>query len=457
MAGRSRASIALVSTLAVFGFAFAGLSTFAPEGLQNGDAVDYRERIERVELDDLTVHRGYFLLGIAFSRAWPGGGDRELNLLACACSAASLALAFAIGRRLTSSVLAAAFCAAATFAVPEFAANAAVAEVYSAQLALFLLGVFVLVRGRVANAEHPVGAGLAFGAAALVTPSSALAAPAIVLLAKRPRTWVVVGVVAALVVAASALPSLGDWLHGRRGLLLATESSMSFAEALAKERRELGSTWVLLPFAAAAVLRARRDANARALVFAAPASWVVTFFAGERFDDVPAQLPTWTLLAIVTGVGFAEAIERAGTRRIARVAVITLGAALLAWPCVESVRELEHQERRAEKYKDLCAEIGLRASADSIPIGLWSRCVLFEHYRGRDRAHRELLSQPSLDGTHGAVVRAEEWRRLDAALAAGRQLWLVSTPAPEVAAAIERAGYAVRPFASVFVAERAHR
>ncbi len=457
MSDRSRV---IAAGFVVWFATFALFAPFVPDAFSNGDAVDYQTRIAHRALDTITIHRGYFLLGIAFTSVWPsphGITDRELNFLSTVCGATSAVLAFAIAHALTRRIVPSLAAAAVLVVIPEFAEDAIFTEVYGPQVTCFLVAILFLVRGIAGGRERPIAASVALGAATLVTPSTVLSGPALLWLTRSVKTVLVIAGVTGAIIAASVVPSFHDWLLGDRGLMTAAGRSLTLVERIWKEKTEIDGARAFLPFVLLALWRARSSVAVRRFVLMVATLWVVTFFIGERFGDVPAQLPTWALLAVVAAVGLDQALDLARGRKIAVAAVLALFLLALAWAGRGMILDLEQKERRATKYRDLIELAAARATPDAAAYGRWSRCVLFDHYLGRPRSSTAFFEDRQLSGEMDADTTAAAWTRFRAALDAGRQIWLVSPPDPVVAVALDRAGYVTTPFGAVFVAERPHR
>lgn len=475
--------------------AAASLVLFArwvPAGLAHGDAAVYLQQIVRGDLTERTVHIGYFLIGRALLPLLPGGGDYAFNLTSAVFAAATVGLvvllAFALtGRRLPAL-------GAALFLLTNylFALNAVHAEVYVVRTFFLVLALGAWLAAR------PLLAGAALGVAVLVSPSSLFAVPSFVLLAPRWRPLVRLALPALALVAVAVLPVAGDYLFGPRGMLGGVRAPVELGPALLKEGYELTfGVFLFLPLAALGGLALVRDRSLHAYGAALASLWLVSLALGERFGDVPIQLPTYVLAAPLIALGWARlqaaraaplaagewllaAIsalapiallaafrDRLGTlaavpdalvpaaaiavagcvamaavaRRAGRidavvpVAMILLGAinGWLAWSMVAD------RNRQIDAFRDTVARAARDARPDHVVVGDWSSAVLFEHYLDAGR-----YDDHWIDGASPA------WRR---ALEAGREVWLLA-PDTEAVEALVRAGHAVERADGIVRAEK---
>src|SRR6185295_15159189 len=97
--------------------------------------------------------------------------------------------------------------------------------------------------------------------------------------------------------------------------------------------------------------------------------------------------------------------------------------------------------KKSEGYRETAEQIGSRFVAGSIVIGPWTMGVLFEHYNAGRCPLGNWIDASSFAGTLGDERRNQAFERLRATLAAGREVWLLKPAEPEVAAALEGAGY----------------
>lgn len=521
--GRARDPALQTGPAIVFLAALAGFLLLAPSGLPNGDAAVYAQQVLSADFASRPVHLGYYLLAALLS-LFQDVPDYYFNWISCLFGAGALALVYSLARlylrqdesarpeqpapagkgakrspkapfRGAGGLALAA--PAALFGNAVFLENAVHAEIYAAQTFFLLASLLLFLRGRI------FAAGLCLGVAGLVTPSAVFFAPAL-LLARRPRPaeLLVVAATALAVVLLPILPLLGEYLHGDRGLLAATRQGMGPLQIAAKEAFEVGVGFLaFLPLLALGAWRAAARPLLRPFLAALAAVWAATALLGERFSDVPAQLPTWTLAAVLAALGAAELADRlhparpgedpggpppargrlvlglvciaaalpvagllalrgraasvapVGTFEVglglaaiavaflfgwshlragrSRAAVLLLVVLALAAGFVAARRIVEAKNQRIDAYRKEVLELGRAASPDFLAVGSWERGMLLEHYLFRRSYTEHFLNTAWLRGGWGEERQAKAQADLEAALAGGRQLWLLGE-VPEV-------------------------
>ena len=456
----SRAEIATVAALALGASLIFGLLT--PRGLASADAAVYLQQIREGDLSSRPTHVGYYALGWLWAQV-AGSGERALNQLSALFGGLSLAWVWLLSSRLARSPVAAWTAVAALSVNSLFVLNSLHAEVYIAESALLLVSLELWLRDR------PIVSGLLLAAAALVTPSALFVSPAYALLRPRPRPLLIVASSSAVALASALLPLGGHYLFGQRGLLSGASEHLGWMFAVRKEGMEvvLGSSagWVLL--AAGAVLGLARS-WVRPWVAALSVGWVLNFLLGERFGDVPVQLPVYLWAAPLVAVAVAELPARLEGRRL-QWGALALGAscapfllllfrdelqalrdaapAHLAIACIVLIlagvsAALTSEARRGlgrlttvillvaasttavqavSVQRDVSSfrrSVTARTSPEPLAVGGWSRGILFEHYR-YGRSYTEFwIDQRESNGEDGL-------RRLEQALDEGREVWLL--------------------------------
>lgn len=292
LAGREWAVGAALGVVACLLFA-----ALAPNALRNGDAAVYLEQIQQRHFTERTIHLAYYLIGVPFLAAHPGPDALALNHMSAVFGGLAVAVAYWLGRLLTGTRAGGCVAALLLAVNAVFVENAVLGEVYVMQAALMLLAVLLWFLDR------PIATGLAFGASVLVSPQGLLAAPAFVVWRPRSRSVSRAGLVAFLLVGLALAPVLHDYLLGGRGLLRAASVPVNYGAALRRELGDVGlGLYVALPFAAVVVWTLRQP---QWRVFGAGfiVLWTVQLLFGERFADVPVQLPAYALLMVVVAAG----------------------------------------------------------------------------------------------------------------------------------------------------------
>jgi hypothetical protein len=486
----------------------APFALLTPRGLPNGDAALYAQQVLNLDFASRPVHLGYFLLA-AVASLFQDVPDRFFNLLSCVFAAATLVVTYLLARRYLerdaaedpaesvqeAPAYSAAIAPMALYGNFFFLENAVLAEVYGVATFFLLLALLLWLYGR------DLLAGLSLGIAGLVTPSAALFAPAFLLAERprpRPRRLAILAATAGAVVLLPIVPLWGEYFYGDRGLLSAAGRSMSPLQMAAKEGFELGVGFLALwPLLALGIWRAARRKELRPFLLAWTAVWATTLALGERFSDVPAQLPAFTLAAVFVAFGIAELVERWSTAPwlwwlvclggalavaglwLVRKKAASLGPldrgptiffgilvlALLAvagWRLARragasvavpmllmvplfvnqpvATRILGAKTEQIDDYRSAVESLEEKAAPDFLAIGTWERCILLEHYLFRRSYTEHAINTAWLDGRWGEERQKKARQDLAATLAAGREVWLLG-PAPQVEAELAAAGY----------------
>ncbi len=490
---------------------FVLFASLAPDALTNGDDAVYVQQIKSLDLSKRTTHLGYYLLACPLALLAPDFSDHALNLLSAFFGALTIGAIFLLTKALSGSSAAAVSSGLFLATNYVFVANSVFAEVYVSQTFFLVLALMALLEGR------PIAGGLAFGLSALITPSTLLAAPGLVVLRPRLGQLIRFGAAAGLLLVLCLSWVLDDYVFGERGLLAAAGGVADLHAAVMKEGKEvvLGvSAWLPLLLLGGYELFARR--RLRRFGLALWVIWLFTFLFGEKFGDVPAQLPTYAVFGVVVGVGLEGLISwlqatRAGQQRLARMAllalvavvpfvivaaarpfsrtlqrlpellppllatllvVVALAAALwlpgrrpLRWivPAVlvlisgtMTISLIRGKSEEVVAYRDTVLEAGRRLQPGHLVLGTWTRGILFNHYVHAEPYHQSWLDVRRLGGLFGEtdqIAAEEQWR---AALAAGHEIWFLGDY-PEYLAEVRREHYHVRPFGMILHARHRSR
>lgn len=486
--------------------AFAGLT---PEALPNGDAAVYAQQIARGDYSQRTVHLGYFLLGSLLKPFSSAPSDRALNLLNALLGAGTVALAYLLAMALLrrqAAAVTAGLLAATNYVLVS---NAVYAEIYAAQAFFLLLALLLWLKAR------PVAGGASLAAAALTSPATVFALPAFPLLRPSLRALLRMALATAAVLIVALVPVLEDYLFGGRGLLEAATAPVDLAAALLKEGFEVAVGFsATLPLVVVGAVEVVRRRELRPFGLAVASLGGASFLFGERFGDVPVQLPTYVLLCVAGGLGLVRLEEALDTgaglprtgawigglalgalfplallaaarpqverlaalpasvpwpwavivglaagsaaalaRRRGRLAAVALAAGLLLVNASLAFLLVRAQSRRLEAYRATVLAAGEVARPGHLVVGEWSRGILYEHYLYRDSYTDRWMDTEWLQGAWGEERQQAAARRWQEALAAGREVWLLSADGGLIPQLEER-GYVVRPFGEIFRATR---
>lgn len=343
--------------------------------MQNGDAAVYNEQIAQGVINVRTTHIGYLLLGIVFNGILPFGIERNLNLMTLAFATVGAVSLFTIAKRTGAGTWLSLFAPLLAFSSQPFLRGAVLAEVDGVACGLILLAVAAWIHA------HRVLAAVAFGLGMLVTPLTALSLPAIVCTSSDPsrtpqklpiriRNLGLFGAVSFLVYLPLVVTHWQDYWHGGRGILQAPSQSWDIAAQLGRSLHffpTAAGPWLLLSIIGLLIsLR-----SGMGLAYGTAVAIAATVLLGERFLDVPVQLPQLCLLAV-----FAVTL-------VARIPKQRFGALILcaAWlltsvPSYRAVAaELETKRRQRAEFLEMAKQtpkllvVGLRdAWDDGLPF-----------------------------------------------------------------------------------------
>ena len=428
---RAAATAAASATVALVVF---GL--LVPHGFLNGDAPVYAERIATRSLGNGSVHLGYYLAGLFFTRLLPIDPPLALTMMSAIAAALCVGLVVTISYTTTGRVSAGIAAAATLVALPVFAENAVFAEIYIVQLLFFLLCVQLVLW------EWPVAAGLAFGCAFLVTPSSIFAAPFVVLLAGDRRSAMRGAAAGALLAAVAILPNYRDYLWGGIGVLHLQAADVSALTALPKEARELGGLRAL-PLAALAGIglwTLAISSKRRVMAIGIGVLWTLTWIAGERYSDVPVQLPFYAMMSVACGVGVARLLHATKGRQALAASISVAALLALLLPASIAYPSVRNRSVMVDAFRGEIRTMAQQAKAGDVVIAKWPTDRIARYYL--DVGPRmEWIDYAALLDLTGVQAQTEAMARLDAALAYKRRLWLIDTP--QAGGYLESRGYSV--------------
>lgn len=273
----------------------------APAALPNGDAAVYAQQIAEQDFQSRPVHRGYYVLMSALTGGASELDDQTLNRAHAVLAGATVGLTAFLAGVLCGGPAWGLLVLPVALAHGSLVENAFWTEVYGPQC-FFLVATFVLVAGgRVA------WAGLPLAMAVLITPSSLLAVPALLLMRPDLRSFLSLGLVGGSVTLGSLATVYEDYLWGDRGLLKASGTAVDLKMAVLKEGFEVvfGFFGFLGLLALGLAVLAGRS-HTRPWLAVLAVWWAPHFFLGERFRDVPVQLGLWVLLIPVVVLGVRE-------------------------------------------------------------------------------------------------------------------------------------------------------
>ncbi len=494
----AKRSLVFASALGVLSFVV--LAALTPNALETGDAALYAQSIARGDLGETTIHLGYYVLGIVLSPLLPLPAERSLNVISAACGGLSVLSIFLIVYLISRRNHSASVAVLLLLTQDMFIRHALYAEVYLPHTSFLLLAILLWLRNR------PILTGAAFAMSVLITPSAVFAAPCFVILRPDRRAVSLMGLTVVALFVLAILPNYEDYFFGPRGLLKASRAAFSPIDRLHKESVELlFGFFATLPLIAAGMVAAVVRPRFRVPGLAVALLWLVSFLLGERFSDVPVQLPTYAALCLLGGFGFNLLLTLPRKRRWARalplvtllasgavvmlirssargwyiaanlplsvvgtvmalalplvmlscrscptrrqrmlsaVAVVAAAAILNIW-----VISARGRERRNDvvAFRDAVTQMHRIADPDYVAISEWSRGILYEHYVFETSYTEHWINIEWLRGEWGEARQSSSAQTLREAIAAGTELWLFR-PYPELEAILIDRGYRIEPY-----------
>ncbi len=429
----------------IFLFSLTLFALISPDALVNGDAALYQHQIAQFDFSQRTAHLGYYLLGIPFIHLLPLPSDYALNLMNCFYGALSILLLFTIALTVSKNLLVAVVSSVLLSTNYLFIYNAVYAEVYMPQLFFFLLS-FQLVLS-----QKALSAGIAFGLAFLITPSSLFGIPCLIVLFKDRKQLLHFSTAASLVIAVALTPHLDDYFAGGRGLLKAMQGHMSLTQVLHKEGNEfIQSLFLYVPLIIAGIVQLITDKTVRTLGIAILSLWLVTFLFGERFGDVPVQLPTYALFCLIGGLGFnylSRLLKGKGPALICTTYIsLLLCISITGFFAFHRIEKTNHN---LMEYRSTVLALNRTAHPNYLVIGDWTQGILFEHYVFQRSYTDVWINTEWLSGDWGQRMQKDSREKLNDAFSSGREIWLLDTDHSLLTDLLQQ-GYVIERFTNCY-------
>ncbi|MFZ0034131.1 MAG: hypothetical protein WAK60_03970 [Sedimentisphaerales bacterium] len=496
--------IGILLFLAIFS-AFASLCTKA---LMNGDAAVYVEQMQNLNFAARSVHIGYYLLGAAVIRIFPGSDDYAINLMSCFLGALTVAILYLTTLIICHKRIVALISSLFLLTNYIFLENSVFAEVYTPQLCFLLLALLLWLLDR------PILASLTFALSLLISTSAVFALPLFFILRPRFRPYILFCAVILVIAVVVISPRYKDYFFSPRGLFtIALHQAFNLGFVLHREVEEVFFNFFLcIPFVVAGLIELFAQKKFRLLAIALLSLWFITLCLGEKnWNDFPVQFPTYALLCLVGGLGFHLFLRISNnkqyaaalsaiilsilivvvvlikvTKTPAQIAVFlptwllaaTVPCAVLCMlvailPVLRRMRpqviivgavffavvingfvafsKLRVTSSHHVEYRNTIIEMSKVAAPDYIVVGGWASGILFEHYLFQKSYTPYWINTQDLSGTSGKQRQAEAVKKLNDVVAARHQIWLLENYSG-LFDALQRAGYKIAPFKYIYVA-----
>lgn len=429
-----RYAAGIASGLSILAFIF--FAILAPKGFLFGDVPGYAEQMAAWDLGITTVHIGYIALGGVVTHLFPFDAALVLNLMSAVLAALCVGLASSIAYTITGK-LSSCVAGVALLGMPIFMYHGVFAEIYIAQLFFFLLSVQFCLWDR------PLASGVSFAFAFLITPSTILTVPFIVLL--RPKKqFLLRWALSAFAVAAVVLaPNYKDflWGGGGRGVLNLQAGELNLAGALSKEWGELGEvrSLPLLAFAATGLWALWASPKRRQYVLAIACLWLIPFIFGEKYFDVPVQIPFYALMAVSVGIGFSRLVHAGSKSVVMRVAVAAAACLAVILPAIPAYSTTEMWAEQTVSFRSDVLIMREQVGVGDLVIAGWPQDRIARY----DVSNRDLVwvDSEQLFGALGADVQAEAVGTVNAAIDKKSPIWLIDNPG--VVPSLTASGYQI--------------
>ncbi|HKO47124.1 MAG TPA: glycosyltransferase family 87 protein [Polyangiaceae bacterium] len=342
------------------------LALFAAHGsllqplLQNGDSAVYNQQIDDHDLSHRSTHVGYFALGMLFNALLPFGTDLNMNVMLLVVGFLGLVALYFTAKLASNSRLVGLASVVLALSLPSQVRGMLLSEVDGVSVAFVAMAFACFVRGA------SLVAGLLFGFSVLVTP---LSGPLLVLFLSSFRirrlgaSGVLVGQVkrlakfgagALLVFVPAVWMVYQDYVYGPRGLLHAPRSTMTVPQRIAHSVQftgdELGYTLPLYAVAVVLCLASSRLWRAGQPALPLICSMAMMAVVGDRFLDVPVQLPNLVLLGILPAIAYGVS-----GRLVRLVLVLLFGLCFIG--VQRSYAGIQHDLQTRQQDRNLCLAI----------------------------------------------------------------------------------------------------
>jgi hypothetical protein len=178
--------------------------------------------------------------------------------------------------------------------------------------------------------------------------------------------------------------------------------------------------------------------------------WLFTFIAGERFGDVPVQLPSNALMCIMGGLGFQSVINVLHDKsRLVTAGMYLFLIFSVTCSGIITRNHIMNTSARFEAYRKTVYALKHAAEPDFIVVGPWTEGILFEHYLYGASYTGMWINKEWLSGRWDDAKRAQSCEAFNRATLSGKEIWLLKYDASLFSELQER-GYRINPFRIVF-------
>ncbi len=370
--------------------------------LQNGDSAVYLDQIARGDFSIRTSHIGYMAWGWLAKQLIPLPLETAMNLV-CLLHASLAAWAMWMLSRLYGANKSLLWMAPLfAFTLPALLRSAVMSEVDTIQTAWILLSLWLYL------SQRPAWAGPPFAMAMLVSPLSSLSLPLFLFLTPpasqspvpaKERSlgpWlrrVSFFAASSLLVYLPVVVAVAeDYFQGPRGVFTAPHHPFDLVAQLQRSLFfYLANGLLLLPFLflmLAELLFGASLHRHRRVAWVLLGTFGLMVLAGERFDDVPVQLPLLCVALAWLPVWLSEAHRE--TKVVHRLLFVSVLLSL-----VLGYRSVVHQWQSQEEFQTELRQLREELGAPCYAVGLtmnWDSISIFQRVMWHDTSIHRLLS-----------------------------------------------------------------
>jgi hypothetical protein len=184
--------------------------------------------------------------------------------------------------------------------------------------------------------------------------------------------------------------------------------------------------------------------------FAILSLWLITFLFGERFGDVPSQLPTYALFCFIGGLGFdylAQFCKRRGSFLTYSLYLLLIACTIMT--VLFTFRGIIATNRNLTEYRDTVVALDRSALPDYLVVGEWKEGILFEHYLFQKSYTGVWINTEWLSGDWGPLKQKESINRLNTAIASRQEIWLLDNNS-SLFSYLKKHNYTIESFRNVY-------
>lgn len=275
----------------------------------HADAAEYLDDMQSLNQIEHPVHFGYILTGNLFLKTvfFTSDTDWVINAFNLIWGAASLFFLYLIAFHLTGKISVSTIACLVLGVNYTFVFNSLFAEVYIMQVACLLIALYTHLR------ERFVIAAIFFSLSVLTSPLSIMAAPLFIAVQFRAKPILIFTAITAIPL--SLLVWLNpDYLHSGRFTMSMNEQFLIQRQAMIEFNEISNGYFMMAPALVAGCFVLYRTRHLKRFNLGLLLVFLINFFLGERYYDVPGQLLVYSLLSIAAAAGLAVLLGKSDAK-----------------------------------------------------------------------------------------------------------------------------------------------